>query len=65
MDTNLSIVGPHDRPLTLQLFFGIALLAALAWANAGAADAYPTKAIRLIVPYPPGGGVDGAARVLA
>ena len=29
------------------------------------AQAYPSKAIRLIVPYPPGGGVDGAARVIA
>ncbi len=30
-----------------------------------AADAYPGKPIRLIVPFPPGGGVDGAARVVS
>jgi tripartite-type tricarboxylate transporter receptor subunit TctC len=32
--------------------------------NAHAAD-YPTRAITLIVPYPPGGGVDAMARVIA
>ena len=29
------------------------------------AQAYPSKAIRLIVPYPPGGGVDGTGRIVA
>jgi tripartite-type tricarboxylate transporter receptor subunit TctC len=29
------------------------------------AQSYPTRSIRLIVPYPPGGGVDGAGRVIA
>jgi tripartite-type tricarboxylate transporter receptor subunit TctC len=32
--------------------------------NAHAAD-YPTRTINLIVPYPPGGGVDAMARVIA
>jgi tripartite-type tricarboxylate transporter receptor subunit TctC len=35
-------------------------LASVAWSQT-----YPTKAIRLIVPYPAGGGVDGAGRVIA
>ena len=30
-----------------------------------AQQAYPTKSIRLIVPYPPGGGADVMGRVLA
>jgi tripartite-type tricarboxylate transporter receptor subunit TctC len=34
-------------------------------APAAAADAYPTKPINFIVPYPPGGGNDDVARLLA
>jgi tripartite-type tricarboxylate transporter receptor subunit TctC len=43
------------------------LAAILAWALCGLAGAqsYPGRAIRLIAPYPPGGGVDTVSRVVA
>jgi tripartite-type tricarboxylate transporter receptor subunit TctC len=48
-------------------FFGAALalfIASLTFAAARAED-YPARSITLIVPYPPGGGVDAMARVVA
>lgn len=40
-----------------------ALLPALGGASLAVAETYPTKPIRLIVPYPPGGGNDTLARM--
>jgi len=42
-----------------------ASLALLTFAAPAFAQSYPTRAITLIVPYPPGGGVDAMARVVA
>lgn len=51
----------HKRTFTLGLI-GLALVSALPFA---AAQSFPSKPITIVVPFPPGGGPDLAARVLA
>ncbi len=49
--------------MTRRMFLGFALLAVAGWVQAQAA--YPNRLIKLVVPWPPGGGVDTAARIIA
>src|SRR5688500_3658458 len=42
----------------------LAVALALAASPMHAADTYPEKALRFVVPFPPGGGTDGLARIL-
>src|SRR5438309_11342486 len=44
---------------------GGATLAAPALIRAARADTFPSRFVRLVVPFPPGGAVDNAARIIA
>lgn len=55
----MSISPKRRRFLLLSLLSGLAF-----WSAQAAAD-YPEKAVRLVVPFPPGGSFDGPARLLA
>lgn len=53
------------RPLQRRaLCLALACAAPWAWAQTPATAAYPTRAIKIIVPAPPGGGIDTLARVV-
>src|SRR2546429_1336900 len=46
-------------------FIALLLAAAAFGTTAARAQAYPVRTITLVVPYPPGGGVDAMARIVA
>lgn len=51
--------------MKLKAFKGLAVIAGLAFSAAAAAQTYPSKPVRFIVGFPPGGGSDISARVVA
>jgi tripartite-type tricarboxylate transporter receptor subunit TctC len=53
------------RSMHVKKFAICALLAVACTAGATRADDYPSRVVTLVVPYPPGGGVDAMARVVA
>ncbi len=60
-----NLVRRLGAALLVGTLFASAGSAALAQAPAPAAGSYPAKPIRLIVPFPPGGGTDILARILS
>src|SRR5438132_8544430 len=58
---NLILDARHGRRAMLKLVTAIALSAA---AGIAAAQSYPSRPITLIVPFPPGGSTDTAARII-
>lgn len=66
-------VPPHQQSIVRVTYFGRWLaLSALAFcitagglSGAWAAETWPAKTVRIIVPFAPGGGADSSARVLA
>lgn len=52
----------------MKHYYGVAALLAALFAFSAApmaAETYPSRTVTLVVPYPPGGSVDGVARILA
>jgi tripartite-type tricarboxylate transporter receptor subunit TctC len=54
-------------PLQRRTFLSVLSVAAMACFSptAAVAQAWPSKAVKLIAPYPPGGGVDNVSRLIA
>ena len=58
---------PSSRPPTRRraLATAVAAIGALAWSTRVAAQTFPERTVRIVVPFPPGGAVDVLARMVA
>jgi tripartite-type tricarboxylate transporter receptor subunit TctC len=54
----------RENTTNLKLLLGAVLTGAVSCVSAHAADAYPTRSIRMIVPFSPGGAADIIARLM-
>src|SRR3954469_9785958 len=55
----------RDMPGLQPLLRGLVIVAALFGAAGASAETYPTKPLKMVVPFPPGGGNDALARLVA
>lgn len=55
----------YSKPKLMQRHAGIVVAHAIVTASAIRAEDYPTRPVTIIVPFPPGGSIDGIARMLA
>src|SRR5687767_3802264 len=52
------------RTITAAAALALSALAAAQTTSTGSGQAFPTKPVRIIVPFPPGGGTDVVSRLL-
>jgi tripartite-type tricarboxylate transporter receptor subunit TctC len=62
MSTSLRAKRSNPVPVALDCF--VALLLAMTISGAAMAQSYPSRTVTVIVPFPPGGSVDGVGRII-